>query len=381
MNDKILVFANYFLPGELAGGPIRSLEGIIKKLSNVYDFHVITSSHDAFTKDNYSNIELNKWSDLSFCKCFYITDQNVSLVNTYKLINKNKNNFKIIYINSFFSLWFSVIPILINKFFSSSSKKIVLAPRGEFNTNALSNKKIRKFIYITLSKTLGIYKSILWHASTIHEKKDIINIFPTAIIKIVENISLVEHKKNNSLKIKDKDSINILFLSRITRMKNITGAIKILKKFDKQINFNIYGPKEDMQYYDEVISLIKSVPSNLTVAMNGPISHNKINDIFNKNHILFLPTFGENYGHVIKESFLNNCPAVISNKTPWKDLESKNIGFDCTLETDDELISKINFFLEMNQDEYNSYINKMHKNVSMLFNDSQIILDNINLFK
>ena len=49
MKKKIIVFSNYLSSGTLAGGPIRSIEGLIKKLSNLFSFELVTSSHDAFS--------------------------------------------------------------------------------------------------------------------------------------------------------------------------------------------------------------------------------------------------------------------------------------------------------------------------------------------
>jgi hypothetical protein len=47
---------------------------------------------------------------------------------------------------------------------------------------------------------------------------------------------------------------------------------------------------------------------------------------------LFLfPTLGENYGHVISEALASGCPVVISDQTPWRNLEAEGInrnGFD-----------------------------------------------------
>ena len=42
---------------------------------------------------------------------------------------------------------------------------------------------------------------------------------------------------------------------------------------------------------------------------------------------LFLfPTVGENYGHVIQEALSAGCVALISDQTPWQDLEQSGVG-------------------------------------------------------
>ena len=58
------------------------------------------------------------------------------------------------------------------------------------------------------------------------------------------------------------------------------------------------------------------------------LKHEKIREAFDMHHLLLLPTLGENYGHVIRESLaINNCPGIISNKTPWENFQENNIGF------------------------------------------------------
>ena len=49
-------------------------------------------------------------------------------------------------------------------------------------------------------------------------------------------------------------------------------------------------------------------------------------------HFFILPTLGENFGHVFIEALAAGCPLIISNRTPWLELEKKGIGWDIPLE-------------------------------------------------
>ena len=53
---------------------------------------------------------------------------------------------------------------------------IVLSPRGEFGWASLQIRFYKKLVYILISKLFGLFNGITWHASTIHEKKDIMKI-------------------------------------------------------------------------------------------------------------------------------------------------------------------------------------------------------------
>jgi glycosyltransferase involved in cell wall biosynthesis len=50
-----------------------------------------------------------------------------------------------------------------------------------------------------------------------------------------------------------------------------------------------------------------------------------------QHHLFFLPTHGENFGFVIVEALLAGCPVLISDQTPWRDLQTKGIGWEFPL--------------------------------------------------
>ena len=43
---KVLVFIDWFYPAYKAGGPIRSVSGMVKQLSNDFEFYLVTSNQD-----------------------------------------------------------------------------------------------------------------------------------------------------------------------------------------------------------------------------------------------------------------------------------------------------------------------------------------------
>src|SRR5690606_31002704 len=81
-----------------------------------------------------------------------------------------------IYLNSYFDTTFT-IPVLALRAIGFIKKiPIILAPRGEFSTGALKIKRSRKFVFISLTKLLGLYEDVLWQASSELEKRDIMAI-------------------------------------------------------------------------------------------------------------------------------------------------------------------------------------------------------------
>ena len=70
-----------------------------------------------------------------------------------------------------------------------------------------------------------------------------------------------------------------------------------------------------------------------------------------KRNILF-PTLGENYGHVILEAMMASCPVVISDRTPWLDLEKNNVGYSIPLEDKAKYIKCLQQYADMNTEEF-----------------------------
>ena len=72
--------------------------------------------------------------------------------------------------------------------------------------------------------------------------------------------------------------------------------------------------------------------------------------------MLFLPSQSENYGHAIVESLSQNRPVIISDKTPWQNLETHNAGFSLDLKDEDSFIQALQKMVDLNQAEFNNYM-------------------------
>jgi glycosyltransferase involved in cell wall biosynthesis len=98
------------------------------------------------------------------------------------------------------------------------------------------------------------------------------------------------------------------------------------------IEFKIFGPKEDITYWVKCQALIASLPDNIKAVYCGSIEHDQVKKIVSEHDIFFVPTRGENFGHVFMESFSAGVPVLVSDQTPWRDLEGQGIGWDISLE-------------------------------------------------
>ena len=96
---------------------------------------------------------------------------------------------------------------------------------------------------------------------------------------------------------------------------------------------------------------------------------------------MFMPSSGEKFGHIILQSLTVGCPIIISDKTPWKHLQEKNIGWDIPLENIDKYVETIELCSEMEQLEYNKKSTKAFEFAQQYMNNPEIISQNLQLFQ
>src|SRR4029077_18366186 len=119
-----------------------------------------------------------------------------------------------------------------------------------------------------------------------------------------------------------------VFLSRITRKKNLHIALELLQQVDGSVTFDIYGPVIDPAYWRECVAVIERMPPNVAVTYRGAIAHDDVASALSGYHFFLLPTASENFGHAIVEALAAGCPLVTSDQTPWTALRQRGIGWD-----------------------------------------------------
>ena len=378
---EVLAFSHYYFPGYKAGGTLRTIVNMVEQTGDDVMFKIITSDRDLGHVEQYDNVKINQWSKVGNALIYYQA-HGASFFDIIKLLRST--SYDVIYLNSFFDYSYS-IRILLLKFFISPRKHIILAPRGEFSGGALNIKRTKKNIYLKLVRILGIYNNITWQASSEYEKNDILN----AGVSAGKNILVVpDLSSGNSLykcyekqkRSKIENELKICFISRISKKKNLDFALHILSRVKYQVQFDIYGPKEDSDYWRECESIISNAPSNVNINYLGMIEYDNVVDTFGKYDMFFFPTHGENYGHVIVESMLAGTPVLISDNTPWLDLLEHNVGWVHSLDKPDDFLDSIELAINMKPDDYSVLRCRVHKYIEKKLNNPAVKKANVDMF-
>ena len=344
-----MIFIDWFLPGYKAGGPIRSCANLIDHLKEEFEFSVVTRDTDYCETESYKNIKSDQWNlTPDGVRIYYFSSGNLNKKNIQDILAKEE--YDVVYLNGIFSPYFTLLPLYLLR---GKNKSVVIAARGMLAQSALALKKTKKKLFLTLANTFGLFNGALFQATKQEEIEDIKRVFgKNAEIKIAPN--LPKKIKSNDLveRKKEKGLVKLINVARIAPEKNLKYALEILKSVKGSVEFDFYGPVYDETYWNECKEVIGTLPVNVKVNYKGSIESSKIESVLKENHFMFMPTKGENFGHIIIESLSAGCPVIISDQTVWRDLENKKAGWDLSLSDANSFVSIIEKAIEMSQEEY-----------------------------
>ncbi len=339
---KVLILYDYFFPAFKAGGPIQSLVNLVKNLNGDFNFYVITQNKDFGSTLKLEGIDSNRWlknSDLNV-NIYYV--ERLSLYAIYKEIKFI--NPDIIFSNGIYSIPFTIMPAVFFK------KKTIVHLRGMLLPGALKIKKTKKWVFISLCKSLGIFNNVdfsvsdeneLFYAKPILPKESFIYVTQNFPSSIGGNFAL--NKEVNCLK--------IVSIALISPMKNHLLVLKSLQKVTSFLVYDIYGPIKDQNYWNQCLEIIEKLPENIIVNYMGEIPPVKVKEVLSNYHVFILPSESENFGHAIYEAFASGLPVITSKNTPWNLLFENNCGINTNLE-EKSIFDAINYFVQLDNDYY-----------------------------
>jgi glycosyltransferase involved in cell wall biosynthesis len=133
--------------------------------------------------------------------------------------------------------------------------------------------------------------------------------------------------------------------------------LEALVRAKGDIALDIVATREDADYWRKCKKLISKLQFKVDIESYIDLPHAKIKPLLEKAHLFVLPTEGENFGHAIFEALAVGCPVLISDQTPWRNLESKKAGIDLPLSDLSGFTKAIQTFVDMGDDEWQEYRN------------------------
>ena len=322
MNPKVLCFIDYYLPGYKAGGPVRTIVNMVELLGDDIEFLIVTRDRDFKATQPYSTVNIDAWNRVGKAQVFYASSATLSFSGVMRLLKKTPHD--VLYLNSFLSPWMTGLLLLIRRLGLYGKSPVILAPRGEFSAGALALKSTKKQIYIALAKAAGLYRKLIWQASSEYEAEDIRCVLSGVMTKIfiapdLLSCSMEESARADKHKRSGRESgpLRVIFLSRISPMKNLDFLLRVLCKVNCRVQFSLFGPAEAAMCWAICQNLIRVLPDNISVTYVGEVTPEQVPQAFAENDVFIFPTRGENFGHVIFESLRAGTSVIVSDRTPW----------------------------------------------------------------
>ena len=356
---RICLVSSSFSPAHIYGGPIFATCDLSKQLSN-NGFHVYVSTTNA-NGANRLNVDTNVFIENS--KNVFVKYYNEQLINkfSYRFIfgissDIKKSDFVYIQYLFHYTVLFSLLFAIIH------DKKIIICPRGSFSLFTLNNSLVfLKSIWLKLFVKPFLNK-IQWHASSYIEREDILTYFSDANVIVIhdgidcklfkneEKINvkiLLENLTNNSF-----DHVSHLFFSmgrlhKIKRFDVLIDAFHLFVKKYQRAKLVIAGADDGVER--DLIKQINYLNLSDSVFLLGPIDFKKKKQLYHHCDVFCLASEFESFGIVVAESFSCGTPVVVSNKTPWKEIEKNN----CGIFTNNDKYSFYEAFIKIIRNQYN----------------------------
>ena len=330
----ILVVVGHYLPGFKAGGILRSIANMVVHLGDEYQFLILTRDRDLGDGQPYGDVHPGEWKVADNCKVRYLAPNELSSRSMRQVISETPHD--LIYLNSFFE------PLTVKALWNRMLGRIepvpiIVAARGEFGWASLRLKFGKKALFIILSRIIGLYRGVIWHASSKFEVDHIARALKVRREKIqiamdLPSIPAPERSDQAAPTAGRENRLKIVFLSRISREKNLHFALDVLSRVSFAVQFDIIGPPEDRNYWNECRKMVDSMPENVRVEALGELAPSEVIETLGRYDLLFFPSGGENYGHVIAEALCAGTPVLTSTATPWRDLAHRGLGWDLKLD-------------------------------------------------
>lgn len=328
---KMAIVSPHFYPSTKFGGPVISLWGLCKELSNSHEIYVYTTSsgqksvdfNDNFSyKEIYKNIKCKYYSELlNKYFSFYLLKNMISDL-------RDKDLIFIQYVFSYSSVFALLVSIILDK-------KIVISPRGSISNYGISSK--RKFL-----KLFWLYffyypflNKITWHATSNNERDDIRKYFTNSKIEVIyDGINLkdfgYEKNKNTNKLLKlfsiKNQKINKVFcsLGRLEKVKRYDLLIQAFEKFiEKNETSCLIIAGHDFGQKKILLNKIKS-PNN--VFLIGHLDEEEKKILLKNSNFFILTSDYESFSISTIESLASGVPVIISENIPWLDVQENECG-------------------------------------------------------
>jgi glycosyltransferase involved in cell wall biosynthesis len=207
---------------------------------------------------------------------------------------------------------------------------LLISPRGMLEPWALQYQSTKKKLAWVLFENNNCQAARAFHATSYQEAQSIRALGMNQPIYIVPNG--VDPPDPDSIYLKDPsipEGPFILFLSRLHRKKGLELLLSCWDQLQSRFpdwRLIIAGPDLD-GYRAELSSRLGKAIDDPSILWAGPVQQPLKSALLARAACLCLPSYSENFGHVIPEALIHGTPVITTDQTPWTELNRRGCGW------------------------------------------------------
>ncbi len=327
----ILQIVPSYKPAYVYGGPIYSISALCEAQAALG--HKVTVFTTNANGVNNLNVPLGSIQSINNVGVIYfprITGDHTHISPKLWLhLFNDAKKYDVIHLHS----WWSVLMIGCAWILKLKGVKFVFSPRGMFSNYSFNHNTnlIKKGIFFNLL-TKPVLRKQIFHATAPSEENEIKELFGinTNSFTLPNLLQFPELSLSALQNHQQKDTVNLLFISRVDKKKGIElllKAIQLLKKEKLSIHLKVIGTGSS-DYIQELKDLANSLGISEIVEWKGSVEWKaKFDDILNAD-ILVLPSYNENFANIILETLYAGRPVILTKYVGLSDyVSSQNMGW------------------------------------------------------
>src|ERR1700689_3706697 len=128
MKPRVLMFADWYLPGSKGGGTVSAIANLVESLGDEFCFSLITRDRDNMDDRPYASVQSDQWVEAGKAKVLYTS--NLSFRHLIRRVEEVDP--ELVHLNSYFSR-FTIKLLLLRRANLLRKTPVILAPHGEFS--------------------------------------------------------------------------------------------------------------------------------------------------------------------------------------------------------------------------------------------------------
>lgn len=319
---KILFISSSFYPAFSYGGSVEANYNLLTKLAKkVGKIKVLTLDVGIFGKNGSFPIISRSWikkSSLEIKYCHHLFLKAVSWELICELFHSIPDS-DLVYIGEIYSFP-AFMGIIVAKIFR---KPLILFPHGSLQRDKTTRRVFLKSVWNRICLLFLPSKTII-QLSTEFEAKEASVSMPNIPTIVFPN--LISLSERSELKKERGETFKFLYLGRIDPKKGIENLIEALSILENQNWTLVIVGRGNKEYEESIKNLIHKKGLDDKIKMIGFIDPEDKIDWFSSSDITVVPSFKENFCHVVAESLSAGIPVIVSDQIPWKEVEEVGCG-------------------------------------------------------